>query len=92
MLRKIYRALVQIGEELHAIRINMESLSRRNNSDATANYVPLSEVHKLNKPDAAANLDLLDAKISSGQTSINDARKMLALQPIEGGDSLITRV
>ncbi len=91
MLRKIYRALVRIGEELHAIRINMESLSR-NNSDATANYVPLSEVHKLNKPDAAANLDLLDAKISSGQTSINDARKMLALQPIEGGDSLITRV
>ncbi len=43
MLRKIYRALVQIREELHAIRINMDLLLR-NNSVATTNYIPLSSL------------------------------------------------
>ncbi len=43
MLRKIYRALVQIREELHAIRINMEPPAR-NNSAVTTNYIPLSSL------------------------------------------------
>ena len=72
MLRKIYKELVRIRKELHAIRSNMESFSE--------------------KQDVTFDLDLLDKEILLGQTSINDARKMLALQPIEGGDSLITRV